>query len=78
MFLTFMRRLGKRLGLQPSMENRIRELRSFGMVIGEGCVIPDDLEIEEAWASHITFGSEITVARGVRFISHDASRDRGW
>lgn len=43
------------------------------MVIGEGCYIDAQAEIEESWASHINFGSEVTVARGVRFISHDAS-----
>jgi maltose O-acetyltransferase len=43
------------------------------MVIGEGCYIDDRAEFEEAWVSHITFGDEVTVAPGVRFISHDAS-----
>lgn len=70
---TFLRRLKKLLGMEQSAEIRIRELRNYGMVIGEGCAIAADVEIEEAWASHITFGTEVTVARGARFISHDAS-----
>ena len=43
------------------------------MVIGEGCHLAPDAEIEEPWASHVTLGNEVTLARGVRFISHDAS-----
>jgi maltose O-acetyltransferase len=76
MLHTFIRRLRKRLGLPPSMEERIKELRSYGMLIGEGCYIDALAEIEEAWASHITFGAEVSVAPGVRFISHDASMQR--
>jgi maltose O-acetyltransferase len=55
------------------MEDRIRELRTLGMVIGDGCDVAFDAEIEAAWATHIILGSEVTLARGVRFISHDAS-----
>ena len=49
------------------------------MVIGEGCEIAADAEIVEAWSAHATLGNEVTLARGVRFISHDASmwRSRG-
>lgn len=43
------------------------------MVIGEKCSIAGDAEFEEAWATHIRIGNEVTVARGARFISHDAS-----
>lgn len=42
------------------------------MVIGKGCHIAPDAEIELPWATHLKLGSEVTVARGVRFISHDA------
>jgi len=67
------RKLRKWLGMMPNMEDRIRELERLGMVVGEGCHLASDAEIEEPWASHITFGNEVTIARGVRFISHDAS-----
>lgn len=43
------------------------------MAIGDGCVISLDAEFEEAWATHIRLGNEVTIARGARFISHDAS-----
>lgn len=68
-----LRKLKKLLGRAQSAENRISELRTYGMVIGEGCYVAADADIEEAWASHITLGVEVTVAPGVRFISHDAS-----
>lgn len=51
----------------------MRELRSYGMTIGEKCTIALDAEFEEAWASHIRIGNEVSIARGARFISHDAS-----
>ena len=73
MFQTFIRKLKNRLGVQPSMEERINHLRSLGMIIGEGCYIAPDAEIEEPWATHVTLGDEVTLARAARFISHDAS-----
>ena len=54
-------------------EERLRELRAYGMIIGEQCSISSDAEFEEAWATHIRIGNEVTISRGVRFISHDAS-----
>lgn len=56
-----------------SNAERLRELRAYGMSIGEKCVIAGDAEFEEAWATHIRIGNEVTIARGARFISHDAS-----
>lgn len=51
----------------------MEELRRYGMTIGEKCTIALDAEFEEAWASHIKIGNEVSIARGARFISHDAS-----
>ena len=73
MIRSVIRKIRKYLGILPSMQDRIRELRLLGMVIGEDCHLASDVEVEEPWASHITFGNEVTVARGGRFISHDAS-----
>jgi len=49
------------------------ELKKYGMIIGEKCYIAPNVEFEEAWATHIRIGNEVSIARGSRFISHDAS-----
>lgn len=61
------------LGLKTTAEGRLQRLKDIGMVIGEKCVIAFDAEFEEPWATHIRIGNEVTIARGARFISHDAS-----
>jgi maltose O-acetyltransferase len=68
-----LRRLCEVFGLGSRLEGRIQDLKKFGMTIGQGCVISLDAEFEEAWATHIRIGNDVTVARGARFISHDAS-----
>lgn len=69
-------RVAELLGLRATIESRTRKLKKHGMTIGEGCVISLDAEFEEAWASHIKLGNDVTIARGARFISHDASTAR--
>ncbi len=76
--------LKKLFGNEPTIEERMAELKKYGMVIGAKCYIAPNVEFEEAWATHIRIGNEVTIARGSRFISHDASSwralgcDAGW
>lgn len=65
--------LQKFFGKLPTVTERMDALRSLGMIIGEKCAIATDAEFEEAWATHVRIGNEVTIARGARFISHDAS-----
>lgn len=67
------RKLRKLLKPEQTIQGRMEELKKHGMVIGEKCYIALDVEFEEAWATHVRIGNEVTIARGTRFISHDAS-----
>ena len=71
--ISVLRKLREIFGPAPTISSRMEELRRYGMTIGEKCTIALDAEFEEAWASHIRIGNEVTIARGARFISHDAS-----
>jgi maltose O-acetyltransferase len=71
--ISVLRKLRKIFGPAPTIPSRMEELRGYGMTIGEKCTIALDAEFEEAWASHIRIGNEVSIARGARFISHDAS-----
>lgn len=71
-YYRIIRKLRKLAGLAPDPCGCIKVLASYGMEIGDGCSISADVEFEEAWASHIKLGRAVTVARGVRFVSHDA------
>ncbi len=65
-------RIKEILCVNPSMDERIHALREWGMIVGEDCYLAPDAEIESPWATHVKLGDRVTLARGVRFISHDA------
>lgn len=71
-YYRIIRKMRRLAGLASKPCSWIRELARYGMEIGDGCSISADVEFEEAWASHIKLGREVTVARGARFVSHDA------